>query len=164
MNDKKKTTLRWVFIAAVMCWVLASSACAGHWERFWLNLLAILFALLVGLLAHLFSGKTRRIILKNMTRDERGRLSHIGEQAGKRLGLRVAPFALLIPILGMLFGMSSLIYTVPPSIILLAVLCLPVWRETREQTNAVLLATAFAQKNGINTLRGAANQQRHVTR
>jgi 1,4-dihydroxy-2-naphthoate octaprenyltransferase len=164
MNDKKKTTLRWVFIAAVMCWALTSSARAGQWERFLLNLGAIFFAMLVGLLVNLFTGKTRKRIVKNMTSDERTHLARIGEQAGKRLGIRVIPFAFLSTFLSMLFGMPSLIYTVPPSIILLAVLCRPVWRETREQTNAMLLATAFAQENGIKTLRGTANQQRHATR
>lgn len=160
MNDKVKTVLKWIFIVAVMCWALTSRICAGQWKGFWLNLIAIIFALLMGLLAHLFTGKTRKLIVKNMTSDERTHLARIGAQAGKRLGLRVAPFALLIPFLGMLFGMSSLIYTVPPSIILLAVICLPVWRETRERTNAMLLATAFAQNKGIKDLRNTANKRR----
>jgi len=147
---------------AVMSWVLASTARAGRWGAFGLNLGAILFALLAGLLSNLLTSKTRKLIIKNMTRDERTGLARIGEQAGRSLGLRVAPFALLLPIFSMSFGMASLMYTVPPSVMLLVFLCLPVWRATRKQTNATLLATAFARENGIKTLNGKGSQSRHA--
>jgi len=160
MNHKTKTTLRLVLMVAVMSWALASTASEERWGLFWLNLGAILFALFVGLVSPLFTSKTRKAILKNMTRDERADLARIGEQAGKRLGLRVMPFAFLIAFFSMLFGVTSLFYTIPLSICLLFILCLPVWRSTREQTNAMLLATAFAQANGIESLKGTANHEK----
>lgn len=150
-------------MVAVMSWTLASTASERRWGLFWLNLGAILFALFVALVLPLFTSKTRKTILKNMTRDEREDLARIGEQAGKRLGLRVIPFAFLIAFFNMSFGVTSLFYAIPPSICLLLILCLPVWRTTREQTNAMLLATAFAQANKIKSLKGTSNNSAHTT-
>jgi hypothetical protein len=152
MNDKSKQRPPWVFIAAMFCFGLVSAALTKHWWLFWGIIGAHAFAVLVGTLGSVLTSRTRRTILKNLTPDEKAALSSIGQQTGKRLGMRVAPIAFMVPCIGMLFGFKSLIYTLPPAIILLVILCVPVWRTVRKQTSDKLLSTVFARANGIETL------------
>jgi len=152
VKQRTKYILQGVFIATMLCWVLVSTARAGQWKLFWLNIGAFAFAALVGTLGTLFRSKNRKLILKNMTKEEKASLSLIGQQTGKRLGIRVMPIAFSVPFLGMLFGVSSLIYTLPPAVIVLFILCRPVWKTSRKMINDHLLSTQFAKDNGIDTL------------
>ena len=153
MNQRTKYILQCVFVAAMLTWTLFSEARDEKWGMFWWTAGALVMAALIGTLGPLFRSRTRKLILKNMTAHEKVQFSRIGQETGNRIGIRVAPIAFLIGFLFMLFGDSSLLYTLPLSAIVLFVLCLPIWQTTRRQTNDALLSTTFAQANGITTLK-----------
>ena len=139
-------------MACVLCWILVSAAESGDWRSFWGILGCVLFAGLVNLLKHVFGKKPRKMVYKNLTHAEKEEATGIAEQLGLKLGIRIAPLVFLIVFLKMTCDRAVLFYAIPVSVILLIVLCIPIWKKNKEQADALYLSSTYAQDNGITTI------------
>ena len=156
--NKIKQNWHWAFAVISAGWAIYYAVSSENRGLFWLMVANIFFVLLIGTLSTLLESPIRKKIRKNMTAEEKRSFSAIGKNAGTALGIRVAPIAFIAGITIMVFGLEALLYLIPVAVLLLIVLCMPVWRNVRKESDHALLSSGYAITNGITTLKRHANK------
>ena len=136
MKQKYKHLASAIFTIVAISWSLISSAINGEWGTLWVFAGLALVIVLIGIQQYFSAGKDHRRVCKNMTAEEKEKMQHISEKIGKKIAIRVALTAVLLAISYGFIGSWTLIYTIPVAVIFLIVLCIPVWKKNKEQTDA----------------------------